>query len=141
MRGGHLVMDFADLALSTADVELNRGVLQISASDTMDVPMQRLSVRSRIGTMWLDRLGNASPATLDVQHRLGAARVDLHGGWRADADIDFQVAFGSGELRLPGDVRIVGLGRPLELPAGREIPLPTLRIGTRSSVGNIRVTD
>jgi hypothetical protein len=141
MEGGYLVMDFADLALSAADVELDRGVLLISASDPMDVPMERLSVRSRIGTMRLDRLGNASPATLDVHHRLGAAQVNLRGGWRADADIDFQVAFGTGELRLPGDVRIVGLGRPVELPAEQEIPLPTLRIGTHSNIGGIRVTE
>jgi hypothetical protein len=141
MQGGYLVMDFADLALSTADVELDRGVLLISASDPMDVPMERLSVRSRIGTMWLDQLGNASPATLDVQHRLGAAQVNLHGPWRADAEIDFQVAFGTGELRLPGDVRIVGLRRPFELPAEREIPLPSLRIGTHSNVGGIRVIE
>ncbi len=141
MEGGYLVMDFANLALSTADVELDRGVLLISASDPMDVPMEQLSVRSRIGTMRLDQLGNASPATLDVQHRLGAAQVNLHGPWRADADIDFQVAFGTGELQLPGDVRISGLRCPVKLPAEREIPLPTLRIATHSNVGGIRVTD
>jgi hypothetical protein len=141
MKGGYLVMDVANLALSTADVELDRGVLQISASDPMDVPMERLSVHSRIGTMRLDRLGNASPATLDVHHRFGVAQVYLDGPWRADADIDFQVAFGTGELRLPVDVRVVGLGRPPEPPAEREIPLPTLRIGAHSNVGGIRVTD
>ncbi len=140
MEGGYLVMNFADLALSAADVELGRGVLQILVSDPMDVPMERLSVRSKIGTMGLDRLGNASPARLDVHHRFGAALVNLEGRWRTDADIDFQLAVAHGELRLPGDVRIDGLGRPLVLPSEREIPLPTLRIGTHSNVGNIRVT-
>ena len=80
MKGGYLVMDFADLALGTADVELDRGVLQVAVSEPMEVPMDRLSVRSRTGTLLLDRLGNASPETLDVRHRLGAARVDLHHG-------------------------------------------------------------
>ena len=141
MEGGYLVMDFADLALSTADVELDRGVLQIFVSDPMDVPMERLSVSGRIGTMRLDRLGNASPDTLDVHHGLGAAQVNLHGWWRTDADVDFQVAFGTGVLRLPGDVRIDGLGRPLEILPERELPLPTLRIRTHFDVGDIRVTD
>jgi len=141
MEGGYLVMDFADLAMSTADVELDRGVLQIFVSDPMGVPMERLSVTGRIGTMRLDRLGNASPDTLDVHHRFGAAQVVLHGRWRTDADVDFQVAFGTGELRLPGDVRIDGLGRPLEILHEREIPPPTLRISTHFDVGNIRVTD
>jgi hypothetical protein len=141
MKGGYLVVDFANLALSAADVELDRGVLQISVSGPMDVPMERLSVRSRIGTVLLDRIGNASPAALDVRHRVGAARVDLRGSWRADADIDLRVAFATGELRLPRDVRIDGTGRPLEPPAEREIPLPKLRLETHSDVGNIRVAD
>ena len=141
MEGGYLVMDFADLALSAADVELDRGVLQLFVSDPMDVPMERLSVSGRIGTMRLGQLGNASPDTLDVHHVLGAALVDLHGRWRTDADIDFQVAYGTGVLQLPGDVRIAGLGRPLETLPEREIPPPTLRISTHFDVGDIRVTD
>jgi len=140
MEGGYLVMDFADLALSTADVELDRGVVQIFVSDQMDFPMERLSLRGRIGTMRLDRLGNASPDTLEVHHGLGAAQLNLDGRWRTDADIDFQVAFGSGELALPDDVRIDGLGPSLEFPSEHEIPLPTLRIGTHTNVGDIRVT-
>jgi hypothetical protein len=141
MDGGYLVMDFADLALSTADIELNRGVLQISVSEPMDVPMERLSVRSGIGTMRLDQLGNASPATLEVSHRVGAAQVNLQGPWRADADIDFRVAFAAGELWLPDNVRIDGLGRPLQPSAAQEIPPPTLRIATHPAFGSIRVTD
>jgi hypothetical protein len=141
MEGGYLVMDFADLALSTADVELDRGVLQIVVSDPMDVPMERLSVSSRMGTMRLDRLGNASPERLDVLHRLGAARVNLDGQWRADADIDFRVAVGTGVLRLPDDVRIEGLGRARGRLSRRAGPPPTLRIETRSSLGNTRVTE
>ena len=141
MEGGYLVTDFANLNLSTADVELDRGVLQILVSDPMDVPMKRLSVRGTTGTVFLNRLGNASPERLDVRHKLGVARVDLRGQWRSDADIDFQVAFGNGELALPDDVKIDGLGpSSLEFPSEHEIPLPTLRIGTHTSVGDIRVT-
>ena len=140
MEGGYLVTDFANLSLSNADVELDRGVLQILVSDPMDAPMKRLSVRGTTGTVFLDRLGNASPERLDVRHRLGAALVDLHGQWRSDADIDFQAAFANGELRLPDNVRVEGLGPPLEFPSEREIPLPTLQIGTHSNVGDIRIT-
>lgn len=140
MKGGYLVMDFADLALSTADVDLDRGVLQIFVSDPMDAPMERLRVRSKTGTMRLGSIGNASPGKLDVQHRFGAARVDLQGQWRTDSDIDFRVAIGNAELRLPGDVTIDGLGLPLDIFPDQEIPLPKLRIGSRSSIGKIRVT-
>jgi len=140
MEGGYLVTDFADLNISTADVELDRGVLQIMVSNPMDDPMKRLSVRGTTGTVFLDRLGNASPERLNVRHRLGAARIDLHGQWRSDADIDFQVAYGNGELNLPDNVRIDGLGPPLEFSSEQEIPLPTLRVGTHSNVGRIRIT-
>jgi hypothetical protein len=141
MKGGYLVVDFAGLAVSNADVELNRGVLQLSVSDSLDVPMERLKVRSQIGSMLMDRIGNASPAALDVQHRVGAARVDLRGSWRSDSDIDLQVAFATGELRLPDNVRIYGVGRRLEPPVERELRLPTLWIGAHSTAGNIRVTE
>ena len=75
-----------------------------------------------------------------MRHRLGAARVDLHGRWRADAEIDLDLAFASGELRLPNDVRIEGLGLPIVFPTKREIPPPTLQIGAHSSLGGIRVS-
>jgi hypothetical protein len=140
MKGGYLVMDFAKMALSSADVELNRGVLQIFVSDPMAAPMEQLNVRSKTGTMRLGSIGNASPAVLDVRHRLGAARVDLRGRWRTDAEINFRSAFSDSELQLPSDVRIDGLGLPLGVFPEQEIPLPTLRIGTHSSVGDIRVT-
>ena len=140
MKGGHLVMDFANLALSTADVELDRGVLQIFVSEPMGTPMEQLMVRSKTGTMRLGSIGNASPGRLDVSHRLGAARVDLRGRWRTDADITFRSAFSDGELQLPSNVTINGLGLPLDVFPEQEIPLPTLSIGTRSSVGDIRVT-
>jgi hypothetical protein len=141
MRGGYLVMGFADLAVASADVELNRGVLRIFVSDPMDVPMQQLSVRSKIGSVGLDSIGNASPSVLDVRHGLGAALVDLRGRWRTDAAVNLQVAYGTGVLQLPGDVAIAGLGRPFELLARREIPPPTLRISAGSELGRIRVID
>ena len=73
MEGGCLAVDVADLALSNADVELNRGVLHMSVPDPMDVPMERLRVRSRIGTMRLVGLGNASPASQKTGNRLSHA--------------------------------------------------------------------
>lgn len=75
-----------------------------------------------------------------MRHQLGAARVDLHGQWRSDADIDFQVAFRNGGLAPPDNARIDGLGPPLEFLSEHEFPLPTSRIETHANVGNIRVT-
>jgi hypothetical protein len=144
MEGGYLSLDLAGLDLTTAGVELDRGVLGLIVSEPLDIPMERLSVKGRMGTMFLRSLGNASPKELDVQHGIGAARVDLSGAWLRDAEIDFQVAFGDGELKLPDGVNIEGLsGAPLRPPrtADEEIPLPTLRVSTHFDIGDIRVVD
>jgi len=144
MEGGYLALDLAGLELTTVGVELDRGVLGLIVSEPLDIPLERLSIKGRMGTMVLRSLGNASPKELDVQHGIGAARVDLSGMWLRDADVDFQVAFGSGELKLPVDVDIERPdGVPVRLlrPHDREIPPPTLRLSTHFDVGDIRVID
>jgi len=144
MQGGYLSLDLAGLTLSTASVELDRGVLGLSISEPLPVPLERLSVKGRMGTMILSSLGNASPKELHVQHGIGAALVDLNGMWLRDADVDFLVAFGNGELRLPHDVKIEGLdsgAMRLIDPADEEIHQPTLRISTHFDMGDIRVID
>ena len=132
------------LELTTAEVELDRGVLGLRVSEPLRIPMERLSVKGRIGTMVLRSLGNASPKTLDVRHGVGAALVDLSGAWLRDADVDFQVTFGNGELALPDGVNIEGLdGAALRVfhSTDEEIPTPTLRVSTHSDMGDIRVVD
>jgi len=144
MEGGYLALDLAGLELTTAAVELDRGVLGLSVSEPLHIPMERLSVKGRMGTMILRSLGNASPRSLDVQHGIGAARVDLSGVWLRDADVDFYMAFGDGELQLPDGVHIEGLGgtplRPIH-PADEEIHTPTLRVSTHFDMGDIRVVN
>jgi hypothetical protein len=144
MEGGYLTLDLAGLELTTASVELDRGVLGLTVSEPLHVPMERLTVDGRMGAIMLRSLGNASPKELHLQHAIGAAHVDLSGKWLRDADVDFQVAFGKGELELPNGVNIEGLdGAPLRrlLPADQEIPPPTLRFSSHSDMGNIRIVD
>jgi hypothetical protein len=144
MEGGYLVLDLAGLEITAADIELDRGVLGLTVSEPLRVPMERLSVRGRIGTMFVRSLGNASPRVLRLRHGVGVAHVDLGGRWVRDADVDFQVVLGDGELTLPDDVHVVGRdGGPLGLvrAAGDGVPTPTLRVSTDSDVGEIRVID
>jgi hypothetical protein len=144
MRGGYLSFDFAGLALTTVSVELDRGVLGLTVSEPLRSPVERLSLKGRMGTMSLSALGNASPKELHVQHGIGAALVDLNGMWLRDANVDFRVTLGNGRLRLPHDVRIEGPdGRALRLvdPADEEVRRPTLRLSTHFDMGDIRVID
>ena len=78
---------------------------------------------------------SAWPTLRELAIPAGAtARVDLSGTWLRDADVDFQMAFGDGELKLPDGVNIEGLDdAPLRLPRahGEETPVPTLRISSQ----------
>ena len=144
MEGGYLELDLAGLELTSADVELDRGVLGLEVSDPLRVPMESLSVRGRIGTMALRSLGNASPKALHVRHGIGAALVDLSGDWLRDADVEFQVAFGSGALHLPESANVLGFDDVpfrLVVPSDEEIPAPTLRLSTHFDMGDIEVID
>jgi hypothetical protein len=144
MEGGYLMLDLAGLELTTAGVELDRGVLGLVVSEPLRTPMERLSVEGRMGTMVLQSLGNASPRQIRLRHGIGAAHVDLGGGWLQDADVDFQVAFANGTLKLPDEINVEGLDdAPLRLlrPAAEEIPTPTLHVSTHFEMGNIRVID
>jgi hypothetical protein len=144
MRGGYLSLDLAGLALTAANIELDRGSLGVVVSEPLSKPVERLSLKGRIGTMQLLSLGNASPRELHVQHGVGAALVDLGGNWVADADIDLRAAMGNIELRLPRGVNMEGLDPSvlrLDNPAGEEISPPTLRISTDTDLANIRVID
>ncbi len=141
MEGGYLSIDLAGLALSTASVELDRGVLGMGASAPLAEPMERLSVRGRMGTMWLRSLGNASPRELDIRHGIGAARVELDGLWLRDANVDFRMMFGEGQLKLPEGVRIEGLPVTFPQPVEEEIPKPTINISTHSDIGDIRIVE
>jgi hypothetical protein len=142
MTGGYLTLDLAGLALTDVDLELDRGVFDLDVSEPLPLPLERMSVRGRIGTTRLLSLGNASPQELYVQHGLGFAQTDLSGEWMNSAEIEVRVAFGGGELRLPRGVRIEGLDRGIgSLADDAEIPVPTLRIKTHSDAGDIHVVD
>jgi hypothetical protein len=144
MEGGYVDLDLAGMELTTANIELDRGVLGVIVSEPLRVPMERLSLKGRMGTMVLRSLGNASPEELHMQHGIGAVHVDLGGRWQRDADVDLRVMFGNGALELPRGVSIEGLdGAPMRLlhAADEEIPAPTLRVATHSNMGEIRIAD
>ena len=144
MDGGYLNLDLAGMSVASADVELVRGVLDLRVSEPLPAPMERLRVKSRIGTARLRSLGNASPRELQVTHGVGAVLVDLGGAWLANADVDFHVALARGELRLPEGIRIEMLDDkafPRPDNGSEEIPRPTLRVFTHFDMGDIRVVD
>jgi hypothetical protein len=144
MEGGYLALDLAGLELTTASIELDRGVLGVRVSEPLATPVERLSVKGRMGTAVLRSLGNASPRELDIQHGIGASLVDLGGMWLRDAEVHYHVALGNGELKLPEGVIIEGLDGVFPQvvdPAGEEIPRPKLSISTHFDIGDIRVVE
>ena len=82
MDGGYLELDLAGMSVSSANVELVRGVLDLRVSEPLPAPMESLRVKSRVGTALLRSLGNASPRELQITHGVGAAMEALLGEFR-----------------------------------------------------------
>ena len=144
MDGGYLTFELGGMAVTSAELTLVRGVLELDADEPLQAPMERLIASGRIGTMRLRSVGNASPKLLDVTHGIGAADLHLGGAWAGDADVRFVLAFGGGALWLPDDVRVEldGEDSPPPLDAGPdELPRPTLRVHTHFDAGEIRIIE
>ena len=77
---------------------------------------------------------------------MGPGFFDLAGDWRTDAEVQFTVAFGTGHLRIPEEVAVVGLedqfARYNHSPsiAGNELGPPTLDMHVHFDVGDIKVS-
>ena len=106
-------------------------------------PLRRMTLRSKQGGLFVDSLGNASPASVEIDHRMGGMFIDLEGAWVRDAEIRITQSMGGGEVHLPDDVEIVGLPMS-QFRAPRhhapEIPLPKLTMSVSSRFGDLSVT-
>jgi hypothetical protein len=102
--------------------------------------MERLSLNISMGGGEISTLGNASPRTLDVVHRMGGMELDLRGQWMQDSDISINSSMGGGLVRLPRNVEIRGLdGRRPGPPSSPEIKPPTLTFSVSSKMGELEI--
>ena len=136
--GGRL--DLGGMWLTEVDLHLEQGGFQVDVDEPLRYPVERFSMRGSMGGMQVSRLGNASPRKLDVEFDMGGLELDLRGLWLNDSDINIQSSMGGAVLRLPRDVTIVGLDfGGFRAPQDAEIPPPTLRFTTSTSMGELEI--
>lgn len=141
-EGGSMV-ELGGLNLTSGFVEFNKGGFMLSFDEPVKRPLQQLIIRGSMGGFEAAKLGNASPASLEVDVSMGGAEIDLRGLWLNDAEVSVRTRMGGGAIWLPDDVHVTGTQerRARIETGGEEVPRPTLDLTFSSSMGGIDVVN
>ncbi len=138
-QGGGAI-DLGGLWLTSAAVRLSQGGMGLTVSEPTSQPMERFSFAGSMGGAGLSRIGNASPAKIDVTHKMGGMDLDLRGDWRQDSVIDFAVDMSGAGLQLPDNTAIRGLeDKGIAFVESSDGAAPTLTIAAQASNGEIGI--
>ncbi len=148
IKMGTSEIELGGLWIEEVDLKVGMGEHRLAVSEPTTVPMESLRLRGRMGEVVLRDLGNASPRTVDLGHRMGELTAGLAGQWRRDATIAMGCMMGECTLERPEGVAIVVErasvfmgGKSLDLPDPSEVPpgAPTLHLDLRGMMGETRV--
>lgn len=141
VKEGGFEAELGGLWITNAEFRYNKGGFALSIDEPLREPMDRMVIRGSMGGFEAERLGNASPKSLDVICRMGGADIDLRGDWARDADIHIDVAMGGMGVQVPENVQVVGVDpeNGTFITADREVPLPVLRFSVKEKMGEIEV--
>ena len=126
MSQGAVMIDLGGLWVRSAELAVDKGALVFDIGDPLAAPMDRLALDASMGGVQLSGLAHASPKELNIELSMGGGEIDMRGDWMQDSNIAFDVSMGGAEVRLPRDVRVVGLDSGDLDPGDPEIPRPTL---------------
>ncbi len=144
---GEFEADLGGLWVRRVDFELGLGDHFIEFRDPLPYPMESFRAEASMGSVEVRSLGDASPATVEVEHSMGELFLDLKGAWQGDAEVEIGFSMGECRVWLPENVRVdiekasVGLGessidRPrTDLP--EDAPSLTLRLNGSMGEANI----
>jgi hypothetical protein len=142
-------IELGGLWLVSTDFDLGVGSHTIRFGEPAPFPTGPLRVASTIGALRVLELGNASPESVEIGHRLGETEVDLAGSWRRDAEVRVQCGIGECRVHAPAglglEIASAGIrigeshvaspgGRPPADPDG-----PTVRLSVNGTVGELRI--
>lgn len=135
--------DLGGLWLSEADIHFDKGGFELDVSEPLREPMDRLVIHGSMGGFEASGLGNASPAVLVIDCRMGGAEVDLRGEWLQDCDASVTVDMGGMALIVPRDIEVTGVtvtgSSQLREIIPREMPMPVLRLDVTQNRGEVEV--
>jgi hypothetical protein len=139
-EGGSMV-ELGGLTLTSGFVEFNKGGFMLSFDEPVKQPLEQLVIRGSMGGFEAGKLGNASPASLEVDINMGGADIDLRGLWLNDSEVSVRTRMGGGAIWLPDDVQVTGTQqrRARIETGGEEVPRPTIDLTYSASMGGIDV--
>jgi len=140
---GGAEVELGGLWLTEAEINYSQGGFELSFSEPLREPMERLVVAGNMGGFEADRLGNASPSFLAVECRMGGGEIDLRGQWLNSADVMLEVSMGGMAVLVPDHMPVNGYdlleqARPLS-GGDPEVPTPELNISVDQSMGEIEI--
>jgi hypothetical protein len=137
---GGFEIDLGGLWLTEVEIVAEKGGGRVAVTEPVAHPVESFVLTSSMAGVQADALGNASPRKLTIEGNMGGFEIDLGGAWRADSEIDIETKMGGSTLRLPHDVRIVGLDvGTIDVPDEAEVGRPTLRFTTSSQMGDLEI--
>jgi hypothetical protein len=148
IKMGESNSDLGGLWLTKVDLEYKMGDHFIEFREPSPFPLSSFEMKGSMGKLELRNLGNASPATIDIEQKMGELFLDLQGLWRRDAQVDVEFKMGECRIWLPDNARAevirasVGLGESVKDPRDQpELPpdAPTIKIEARGNMGELRI--
>lgn len=152
-RHGASRIELGGLSVIAVDLKLGTGGHEIAFSEPLLTPMEHFRIEGAIGETRILELGNASPGSIYISHRIGALTVDLRGVWIRDAndedvDIDIRTGIGESTVRVPetAAIRLDDSSWILgefdssilsDLPQPGAEGLPTLNVTVRHRIGEM----
>ena len=109
MKDGGLEAQLGGLWLPTIELDVDRGGWVVGFDAPLRAPAESIAVQTKMGGLVFAGLGNASPAELEVEYRMGGFTFDMTGEWKRDAQIRFEGASGGGAVIIPTSVRVEGV--------------------------------
>jgi len=119
-------LELGGLSLRAAGIEATQGGFELFFSEPNREAMESLRIRTSMGGFTATRLGNASPARVEIETSMGGAEVDLRGRWRQDAEVELRTEMGGASVRLPREVNLRGV--PGHEREGLDAPTVHLRV-------------
>jgi len=146
---GEVRMDLGGLWLVDTDLVAGMGEFTVDFAEPLLVPMNEFRLVSKMGEARVGGLGNASPSTVHVRHRMGAMSLGLVGAWQNDVQVEGGISMGDFVVWVPDDVhvdvenmrQIIGASSVADRSMLDELDedAPTLRLDLSGGMGSLEV--
>jgi hypothetical protein len=104
---GESRLELGGLDLSAVELDLGMGDHELGFSSPTPRPLTLLRLTASTCAVRIFGVGEASPGTTQVRHRIGRLDVDLDGAWRTDGVVRVRFGLGDAKITVPETVELV----------------------------------